>query len=186
MRTPIEYEKFVRDVVAEVSVGGTVVHHAREFTGRVSGRKIVVDVSFDLSAGGGATVLVLVECKRYRQRVEVSDVEEFHSKLDDIGAHKGIMVTTVGFESGAVATAKGRGIALATLTDSPVAGEVDFRYILASAKPPLRTVIAPPLSDKLLQGRFVPWGDLMGHSWDEGFRFRSFGDLWTLMFLSSD
>jgi restriction system protein len=57
-----------------------------------------------------------VECKCYAHKVSVDDIEEFHSKIDDIGAHKGIMVTTVGYQEGAVKTARGRGIALALLT----------------------------------------------------------------------
>jgi len=187
MKTPADYEMFVQQVVEELSADGTVVYHHREFTGRVSGRKIVADVSFDLVAFGGARLLVVVECKRYTHRVEVGDVEEFHSKLDDIGAHKGIMVTTVGYQQGAIATARGRGIALALLTDEAQPGELDPRLIVArggSPYPPAPQ--ARPPSPRIFQGNIQPWGELMGTWWDGGIRFDSFSSLWTTMVLSLD
>lgn len=70
--------------------------------------------------------MVLVECKSYNHRVPVDDVEEFHSKLDDIGAQKGIMVTTLGFQNGAIKAARGRRIALALLTQKPQPGEISY------------------------------------------------------------
>jgi len=142
-----EYEVFVSQVVA--SLVGVDVFRGQTYVGRVTGRRIKVDVSFSLSMAGGAELLVLVECKHYSHRVPVDDVEEFHSKIDDIGAHKGIMITTVGFQAGALKAAKGRRIALALLTTEPQPGEI--RYIMASADkratpPPYRT------NNQFLQG----------------------------------
>ena len=125
--------------------------HQREFVGIRSQRKIKVDVSFEMSALGGAKTTYVVECKCNKHSVPVDDVEEFHSKLDDIGAHKGIMVTTVGFQEGAIKTAKGRGIALALLTDEPQKNEI--RYVVNSAQPPDFEHLMRK-SDSLLQGNF--------------------------------
>jgi hypothetical protein len=124
-----EYENFVSQVIS--SLVGFQVLEGRTYVGRISGRKIKVDVSFILRVAGGADVLVLVECKHYKSKVPVDDVEEFHSKIDDIGAHKGILITTIGFQSGALKAAKGRRIALALLTKEPQPGEI--RYVMARA-----------------------------------------------------
>ena len=124
-----EYENFVSQVVS--SLVGVEVFERKAYVGRISGRSIKVDVSFVLRVAGGANLLVLVECKHYNHRVPVDDVEEFHSKIDDIGAQKGILITTVGFQSGAIKAAKGRRIALALLTKEPQPGEI--RYVMASA-----------------------------------------------------
>jgi hypothetical protein len=67
---------------------GVDVFHGKSYEGRITGRKIKVDVSFTLSIAGGAKLLVIVECKNYNHRVPVDDVEELHSKIDDIGAQK--------------------------------------------------------------------------------------------------
>lgn len=126
---PEEYENFVSQVVS--ALVGFQVFEGRAYVGRISGRNIKVDVSFVLSIAGGADVLVLVECKHYKSKVPVDDVEEFHSKIDDIGAQKGILITTIGFQSGALKAAKGRRIALALLTKEPQPGEI--RYVMARA-----------------------------------------------------
>ena len=96
MATSSDYEQFIYGICRVIGEpDGIIVHRNKAYTGRLSGRKIRVDVSFEGQLLG-AHILGLVECKCYKSRVEVSDVEEFHSKLDDIGAHKGIMFTTVG------------------------------------------------------------------------------------------
>jgi hypothetical protein len=132
--TSDEYEQFVQNVCT--ALVGVTVHRQKVYTGRVSRRDIKVDVSFNYSIMG-SDVLFLVECKCYNHRVPVDDVEEFHSKIDDIGAHKGIMITTKGFQDGAIKTAEGRGIALALLTTEQQPGEI--AYVVNSAgAPPMR------------------------------------------------
>ena len=160
--TSDRYELFTQKVIS--SLVGVTVHHQRVYTGRISKRDIKVDVSFNYQIAG-ADLLFLVECKCYAHPVPVDDVEEFHSKIDDIGAHKGIMVTTVGFQEGAVKTAKGRGIALALLTNEHQPGEL--RYVVNSVAPPKRM----PTNEGFWQGNFK--GPL--DSYDGGFRFENIG-----------
>lgn len=121
------YERFVRNVIQRLA--GVEAYHQKRYCGRISGRSIVVDVAFDYAVAG-ASLLFIVECKHYSATVSVDDVEEFHSKIDDIGAHKGIIVTTVGYQKGAIQTATGRGIALAVLTEE--AEEKGLIYIANS------------------------------------------------------
>lgn len=166
--TSYEYEQFTQKVMA--SLVGVTVHHQRVYTGRISQREIKVDVSFNYTIAG-ANLLFLVECKCYGHSVPVDDVEEFHSKIDDIGAHKGIMVTTVGFQEGAVKTARGRGIALALLTIEHQPGELI--YVVNSAGPP-----------KLMPANAGFWqGNLRGplDSYGGGFRFESIGQFLGLL-----
>lgn len=156
------YEQFTQQVLS--SLVGVTVHHQRVYTGRISQRDIKVDVSFNYTIAG-ADLLFLVECKCYAHSVTVDEVEEFYSKIDDIGAHKGIMVTTVGFQEGAVKTARGRGIALALLTTEHQPGEL--RYVVNSAAIPKPM----PPNEGFWQGNFK--GPL--DSCDGGFRFESIG-----------
>lgn len=167
-----EYERFTRRVIEELI--GTTVHHQRTYTGRVSGRDINVDVSFDYYVGG-ARLLFLVECKCYRHKVTIDEIEEFHSKIDDIGAHRGIMVTTVGFQDGAVRTAQGRGIALALLTKAGQPGEL--RYVVMSAGAP-RSV---PEHEGFWQGNLR--GPL--DRYEGGFRFETMGQFLGMLCLDA-
>lgn len=162
-----DYESFVQRVVG--SLVGVDVFHGKEYEGRITGRKIKVDVSFVLDIAGGANLLVIVECKHYSHRVPVDDVEEFHSKLDDIGAQKGILITTVGFQEGAVKAARGRRIALALLTD--VSQPRELQYVvnrLGPLKPTSR-----PKSTNFFQGNVQ---GLIAET-SGGLRFESFSYL---------
>jgi hypothetical protein len=178
MIEPTEYEKFVKQVIEEISDGSIHVYHQRAYIGKRSGRTIVIDVSFEMEVLGGARLLVLIECKRYSDKVKVDDVEEFYSKLDDIGAHKGIMFTTVGYQDGALKTARGRGIGLALLTDKPQKGELKFIVNAVSSTP------QHYCSNKLLQGNFKPLDDFWKGDHEAGFRFESFGQLLSVLYLS--
>lgn len=159
---------------ALVEEGGATVHRDRVYSGRVSGRDISVDVSFEAQLLG-ARILGLVECKCYKSRVEVSDVEEFHSKIDDIGAHKGIMFTTVGYEAGAVKVAKGRGIALFILREGQEPDEVH-----------VETKAAGPRNQGLLKGNFRPWGRFSEPRDDAGFRVESASKMFYILAFSMD
>jgi hypothetical protein len=145
-----DYEKLVAATLRDLKLAGSKeVHHQREFVGKRTGRKIKIDVSFELELHE-FTVLCLVECKWYNHKVDVSEVEEFRTKLDDIGAHKGLMFTTVGFQDGAVKVAKAYGIALARLSDS--ARHRDMHAITNSLDrkmPPMQRIAGEVLSGAL-------------------------------------
>lgn len=165
MATSTEYEHFVTNCLNEffsVEALRSTIHE-----GRITRRTIKVDASFRLKVAGGASILVVVECKHYKNKVSVDDVEEFHSKLDDIGAHKGIMVTTVGFQAGARKAAIGRGIALALLTKDSQPGEIQYIVNSAAAAP------EPPEIQDVLQGNVC--GLIADH--EAGLRFNGFGQL---------
>lgn len=134
---PTEYEQFVQQVIQELTeTKGIVVHRQKAYVGKITQRKIVVDVSFEATILG-ERLLFLLECKHYNHRVPVNDVEEFHSKLDDIGAHKGIIFTTLGFQDGAVKVAKAREIGLVLLTPDRQPGELMFVANSATTSRPL-------------------------------------------------
>jgi hypothetical protein len=174
---PDEYERFVTAFCQELATtDGVDVLRGKEFIGRVSGRTIKVDASFEVSVLG-SRVLVIVECKNYSNPVPVDDIEEFHSKLDDIGAHKGIVVTTTGFQDGALKVAKGRGIALAILRAETQSDEL--HYMVRSA---VDNVTANSDPHSLIQGNFKPWGHL-GQE-ENGFRFNSAPEMVRLLQVS--
>ena len=63
------------------------------------------------------TFKVLAECKKYKKSVERKVVAELQAKLNSIGAQKGIVISTAGFQKGAVEYAKAHGIALIQIFD---------------------------------------------------------------------
>jgi restriction system protein len=174
--TSAEYEEFIYNVCqAMAEEGKATVYRDKTYTGRVSGRKISIEVSFEAQLLG-ARILGLVECKCYKNRVEVGDVEEFHSKVDDIGAHKGIMFTTVGYEAGAIKVAKGRGIALFILREGQESNEIRIETRAAYQ----------PHTPGFLKGNFLPGGRFSEPRYDAGFHIESGGELFYVLAFSMD
>ncbi len=63
---------------------------------------------------------VIIECKRYTRPVEREKIVVLAGKVRSLGAHKGILISTSGFQSGATEYAKKHGIALLQIFDKHV------------------------------------------------------------------
>lgn len=61
---------------------------------------------------------VLIECKKQVRSVERDEVSGLYDKVKSLGAQKGILISTAGFQSGAVQYAKVHGIALWQICDN--------------------------------------------------------------------
>lgn len=66
----------------------------------------------------GAEMKILAECKQYKKSVGRDKVEVLESRLRSLGAQKGILLSTAGFQSGAIDFAKAHGIALVQMFDT--------------------------------------------------------------------
>jgi len=110
---PWSYEHLVKQIYERLlhSDRDVIVYQRKKYEGKRSRQQYEIDVSFEFTKAG-VRFLVLVECKFYSKNVEVGDATEFAYKLDDIGAHKGILVTTEGFQRGVFNIALASGIAL--------------------------------------------------------------------------
>jgi hypothetical protein len=110
----IEYEKLVQDVYIALhnSEGLNTVNvlHDIKIEGK-SGCKHQIDVYWEFEAVG-ESYKVAIECKNYKDKVEVGRVRDFFGVLHDIGNIKGIIVTKVGYESGALKFAEYYNISL--------------------------------------------------------------------------
>ena len=62
----------------------------------------------------GISIVTVIECKDYNSKISVGKIDEFHSKLLDINANKGIFVSKKGFSSTAIKKAKRLGITICT------------------------------------------------------------------------
>jgi hypothetical protein len=125
-----QFELEVYDILKrtlEVSMLGLVpahtqIFHQKRYYSDLRKSFIKVDVSLEVTLpGADAPFFVWVwECKDYSHKVPVDDVEEFDSKLQQIGADntKGTIITRSGFQRSVIEYAKSRKIGLARLTSS--------------------------------------------------------------------
>lgn len=65
----------------------------------------------------GTEIKVLCECKQYSNKVKRDVVQLLDSKLKSLGMHKGILLSTSGFQKGAIEYAQAHGIALIQVFD---------------------------------------------------------------------
>lgn len=114
--SPADYERAVVDLVraADYEVTDWQVRHLDPVEG-VDGTYVIdVTVRFRLL---GADFLMLFECKRHASPVKREDVQVLKDKLRSTGAHKGVVVATSGFQSGALEYARTHRIACVRLAD---------------------------------------------------------------------
>ena len=89
-----------------------------------------IDVTVRFTAFGGASFLVLCECKKYSNPIERGLVQILNDKRRSLNAQKAMMVSTAPYQSGAKKYAKTNNIALVEVKNGGLA------YISACAGPP--------------------------------------------------
>ena len=99
-----------------ISPGQAKVSHKPTYYSRDRQKDIIFDVSIEICRKGAETPywIWIWECKNYSHKVPVDDVEEFHAKLNQVGANrtKGTIITPIGFDEGAYEFARSKGIGL--------------------------------------------------------------------------
>ena len=134
--SPIEFEKFcmetLRSYAEQESLLDFQIKHNQKIDTYDSTYQI--DVLAEYTALGCKNTVV-VECKKHSRSIERAVVAELYSKLQSIGAQKGILISTSGFQSDAVRFANTHGIALWQICDRII------KHISASASPKIPPVV---------------------------------------------
>ena len=94
-------------------------------------RDIIVDISIEtfLEKAEKYSLLTIIECKNLNTPVPVDDVEEFDSKLRQLGEHnlKGILISRSGFQKGTLQVARSMGIGLINIKERKDIEWVNYR-----------------------------------------------------------
>ncbi len=115
--TSEEYEKQVVEWLKASSgkLKEFTVNHLQRVEG--SGGEYEFDAFAKFRILNGADIQVLVECKRHKKPVERKDMLISWAKLQDVKAHKAMIFSTSGFQSGAIRYADTYNIATITFTE---------------------------------------------------------------------
>ena len=111
-----QLELLVAKIQQTLAPNANVVHNA-QMPGRKSKRSRHVDVSVRQQIGQ-YEILIVIDCKDYARPVDVKGVEEFHGLVDDVGAHRGVLVCPSGFTRSAKERALGFQINLYSPVDT--------------------------------------------------------------------
>ncbi len=125
--SPEEFEEFVTTLFdsTEQIVNGLIVTPHEKVIG--------VDGTYDFDATvryefGGMSFLVLIEAKRHSNPIKRDLVQILYQKVQSVGAHKGVMISTAPYQRGAVKFAKTHGVALVTVTEGRFTFETKDRF----------------------------------------------------------
>jgi len=114
--TPGEFEEFVAQLLG--SAKPVVDHLTVTLHDKIEGP----DGAYDFDATvryqlAGMSFLVLVEAKRHKNPIKRELVQVLNQKVQSVGGHKGVMISTAPYQTGAVKFAKAHGVALVTVTE---------------------------------------------------------------------
>jgi restriction system protein len=114
--TPRQFELAVKGIVDAAAVG--LVEYESKHLERLtaSDGEYEIDVTARFQALG-AKFLVLIECKHHKRKIERQDVQVLQARLQSLGAQKGMIFSTAGFQAGAMQYADQHGIALCYLVE---------------------------------------------------------------------
>lgn len=97
-------------------------------------RKIEFDITIETYnpevENGEWSSLIILECKNYSYTVDIADLDEFESKMNNVShsAIKGVMITTKGFSANGIEQAKKHHISLAVFS------ECEKKWLVARSK----------------------------------------------------
>lgn len=99
-----------------VSANKSKIFQRKAYFSRDRGRNILTDISIETSLPNAKeySLLTVIECKDYSSAIPVSDIEEFHAKIQQISGDniKAIFVTSNAFQKSALTYARSKKIAL--------------------------------------------------------------------------
>lgn len=130
-----KFEEFVSNIQTYLTPHAKVTQN--ELILGKSGVKRQVDVVVRYNLGQ-FDLLIVIDCKDWKNPVDIGDVGSFTDMVEDIGANKGALVCNAGFTSGALKRAQEKGIDLLRAADAeskdwPVKLAIptlcDFRYM---------------------------------------------------------
>lgn len=105
-----KFEKITSRIYQLLSPNSTVTHNDT-----INGRQIDISVRTKIS---GHDILIIINTKNQSRKVNVNQVGELYAVMDDVKAHRGVIICNKGFTDGAKKFASGRGIDLCSIHDA--------------------------------------------------------------------
>jgi hypothetical protein len=110
------FEDLAAEIQRQLAPTATVAQNEK-IPGRRTGRLRDVDISVRQKVGQ-YDILVAIDCKDYRRKINVKDIEGFMGLAEDVGANQAAMIAARGFSSTAKKRAADAGVGLFRLIDA--------------------------------------------------------------------
>jgi hypothetical protein len=109
-----QFEEFVKEVQEHLAPDAKVTTNERIMG--ASGKQRQIDVVVRKTVGQ-FSLLIAIDCKDWKTKVDIQDVEMFVGMVEDVKANKGALVCNSGFTDGAKSIATMKGISLFSAID---------------------------------------------------------------------
>jgi hypothetical protein len=103
-----QFEDLVAEIQRELTPEAKIETNVKR-EGRRSHRPRQIDILVEMKAGQ-FDLSIVIDCKDYKEPVDIKDVEAFIAMIEDLGVTKGAIVSAHGFSEGAIQRAKDAGI----------------------------------------------------------------------------
>ena len=124
------FEKRVYDIISNLlnqnefpaNCRYSVVHHKHKLRSKETGKDIIFDlvVETTMPNSTNSSVIYIIECKDYKRAVSADRVRNLAHQMGEVGAHKGFIFSTSGFQSGVYEIAKARHIGLVKVSENDI------------------------------------------------------------------
>lgn len=124
------FEKRVYDIISNLlsqnefpaNCRYSSVYHKHKLYSKKEEQDVIFDIAVETTMPNSNTpsMIYIIECKDYKRFVSVDKVRNFAYQLNEVGAHKGFIFTTSGFQSGAYKIAKDNHIGLVKVSENNV------------------------------------------------------------------
>lgn len=121
------FEKRVYDIISNLlsqnefpaNCRYSSVYHKHKLYSKKEEQDVIFDIAVETTMPNSNTpsMIYIIECKDYKRFVSVDKVRNFAYQLNEVGAHKGFIFTTSGFQSGAYKIAKENHIGLVKVSE---------------------------------------------------------------------
>lgn len=117
--TPIDFEKYSLQILSEQVRDVEIYKIEHNKIMEVSDGNYQIDgyIEFEFM---GLKYKTLVECKHYKNSISREKVQVLLDKIRATGAHKGVLISTSSFQSGAITYATEHGIALIQIAEAGI------------------------------------------------------------------
>lgn len=122
------FEKRVYDIISNLlsqnefpaNCRYSVVHHKHKLRSKETSKDIIFDVVVETTMPNStnSSMIYIIECKDYKRMVSVDRIRNLAHQMEEVGAQKGYIFSTSGFQSGAYDIAKTRHIGLVKVSEN--------------------------------------------------------------------
>lgn len=110
-----KFEEVVASIQKNIAPNAKIIHDEKIIGKSGTERQIDITIRYHI---GQFNILVVVDCKDWKNPVDIGDVGQFIDMVEDVGANKGALICNAGFTEGAKNRAKEKGIDLFRVIDT--------------------------------------------------------------------